>query len=111
MKSLSKLDNILEILKELEFEVSKELKNPTFYLRTARPIIKKNPDNKTGSSFEFSIKATHKSRAAHYLAVIEILDLFELDKSFLLTSNPYSFGGYNGNVTSDFFLEVYKDSL
>ena len=110
MKALSKIDDILRILEELDFEVSKELKNPTFYLRTARPIIKKNLDE-TESSFYLSIKATHKSRAVHYLAVMEILDLFELDKSFLLKTNPYSFEGYDANVTSDFYLEVYKDIM
>ena len=111
MKSLSKLDDILRILKELDFEVSKEIENPTFLIRTAKPIIKMSPDNKSGKSYEFSVKATHSSKAAHYLAVLEILDLFNLDKSFLIKSNPYSFGGYDGNVTSDFYLEVYKDSL
>jgi len=50
MKSLSKLDDILEILKELGFEVSKEIENPTFFIRTARPIIKMNPDNKSGKT-------------------------------------------------------------
>lgn len=100
-----KLQQAIDLLKEMGFKVSTEIEKPSIKIKTAVPIMSKTSGKLTNK--EYIVKAHHESRTVNHTATMELHELFEEDNSFLLTCCPKSFSGYSGNLSPDLWLEVY----
>ena len=79
---MNRLNKIIKLLQENNFEVHKDVENPTITISNSRPILDAVRSNVT-SSFNFELRAKHENKKRNEKALLEILRLLNADTSFI----------------------------